>query len=555
MPLAPTILHRYPLLLSTLVCLGLLLATGCGPDPEEATPRPAATADDGEPRRGGTLVVGTVSDMGGVNEVINPSSRAFADVAYRMFLHLLEEQPDFRDHPPTFAPSLAETYEFSDDHLTLTFHLRDDAVWSDGQPVTAEDVRFTWQAQVHPAIVWDGAYFKDPIRNVEVVDEKTVRFHFDRVSPNQLVEANEGVILPAHVWGELPFDQWRESADFFRQNLVVSGPYRLERWTPQQETVLVRNERYFEKDLPYIDRVVFRHVPSNANQVLQLLSGDLDHVVQVPIEDIPRLRAADGVRIDSFWHRLYTYVAWNFDRPYFEDARVRRALAHAVDRENLIDTLWGEWARPSDSPIISDVWAHNAEIEPLAYDPDRARRLLDEAGWTDSDGDGVRDRNGQPLRFSLMTNQGNQPREDAVTLIRDYLEDVGVDVQPQIVEFHTMNALMGERDFDAVLGGWGMPTTLDLRYAFHTDSIAENANYMGYSNPEVDRLVEEMEQLPDIEEAGPILDRLQVLIHEDQPMMLLWESQRINGVRTRVKNVQSNLLSSYFDLEEWWLAE
>lgn len=555
MPPAHSSLRRPSLLILALVCCGLALVAGCGPDTEDPAPAATAATDDGEPRRGGTLVVGTVSDMGGVNEVVNRSNRAFADIAQRMFLNLLEEQPDFADHPPTMAPALAESYEFSDDHLTLTFRLRPDAVWSDGHPVTADDVRFTWQAQTHPAVAWDGAYFKAPIRDVEVVDDKTVRFHFDRVSPYQLAEANEGVILPSHVWGELPFEEWRDNADFFLENLVVSGPYKLESWTPQQETVLVRNERYFDPELPYIDRVVFRFVPSNANQVLQLLSGDLDHVVQVPNEDIPRLQAAEDVRIDAYWNRLYTYVGWNFDRPQFQDVRVRRALAHAVDRETLVDTLWGQWARPSDSPIISDVWAHNDEIEALAYDPDRARRLLDEAGWRDTDGDGIRDKDGQPLRFSLLTNQGNQPREDAVTLIRDYLDDVGVAAEAQILEFHTMSGMVAERDYDAVLSGWGMPTNLDLRYAFHTDSIAESVNYMGYSNPRVDALIEEMERLPSLEEAGPILDELQLLIHQDQPMMLLWESQRVNGVSTRVKNVQSNLISSYFDLEEWWLAE
>ena len=529
---------------------------GCGPD--EEPPGASGTAEraaDQTPRRGGTLVIASLADMDTVNDAISSGSRAFSDVNYRLFLHLLEEQPDFTEHPPTFAPAIAESYEFSDDHLTLTFHLRDDLVWSDGEPITAEDVRFTWQAQTDPSILWGGAYMKEAIRDVEVVDPHTVRYHFTRVSPTQLVEANEGPILPRHAWGKLPFSEWRENADFFRDNLVVSGPYRLESWTPQQEIVLVRNERYHEAELPYIDRVVFRIIPDTSNQVTQLLAGSIDFVEQIPIEDVPRVQASPRVRVNPFWHRLYTYVAWNFERPFFEAPELRRALTHAIDRQAIVDTLWGEWARQADSPIVSNVWAHNDELEPLDYDPERAKELLASEGWTDTDGDGVIDKDGVPFRFDLVTNQGNQSRIDAVVMIQEFLREVGIDAQPRILEFNVLQSRLNERNFDAALGGWGMPTTLDLRYAFHTDSIEDNVNFMGYSNPEVDRLIDQMARVPTLEEAADLLDRLQLLIHQDQPMTFLWESQRINGVNRRVENVQSNLLSSFFDLEEWWLAE
>lgn len=539
--------------LAALLALCVSFAFACGPveDPGAGPEREAAA--NGEPHRGGTLLVGTIADLEGVNELIVASSRVFSDIGYQMFLHLLDEQPDFQESPPTFAPELAESYEWSEDHLDLTFHLRDDAVWSDGVPVTAEDVRFTWEAQTHPDVAWRGAYAKEAIDDVEVVDTHTVVFHFSRVSPSQLLEANQGVILPKHAWGELPFSEWRENASFFLENLVVDGPFALERWAPQQEVVLVRNERYFDPELPYLDRVVIRLIPERGNQVTQLLAGTLHVVEQLPVTDLPRVRASDVARIDSFWHRLYVHVAWNLDDPRFAQREVRQALALAVDRQQIVETLWSDYARVADSPIVQNVWAHDDDLEPWPFDPERARRMLAEAGWSDHDGDGVIDKDGTPFAFELLTNQGNQERMDAAVMIQEHLRRVGIEARPRVMEFNSMFDTLYDRDFQAALSGWGMDTSLALRYAFHTDSIENDVNFSGYSNPEVDRLIEEMEGLAEIEDAAPYLDRIQQLIHRDQPMMFLWESQRVNGLSRRLHDLDSNLLGTLWFLRRAWL--
>lgn len=536
---------------------GLLLLVACGPgEPREpqGSPTEQASGDDPTSRRGGTVVAGTIADIDTVNEALSSGTRATDSVVFQMFLHLLDERPDFADHPPTYAPELAESYEWSEDHLELTFHLREDAVWSDGEPVTAEDVRFTWQAHTHPAVAYDQGYLKEDIRDVEVVDPHTVKFHYDRVAPWQLNAAIEGVILPEHAWGAIPFDEWRSSSGFFRDNLVVSGPFALERWTPQQEIVLGRNDRYFDPELPYLDRVVFRLIPEKSNQITQLLAGDLDVVEHVPIADIERVRKAPETRVDTYWHRLYSFVAWNIDRPMFADATVRRALTMAIDRRMIIETLWGEYARVAVSPIVHTVWAFNDELDPWPYDPERARELLADAGWTDSDGDGVLDRDGVPFRFELMTNQGNQERLDATVMIQDQLKRIGIRADPRVIEFNAMLSSLSQRDFDATFGAWGMPTTLELRYAFHSSEIDGGGNYSGYSNEECDRLIERMESMPDLAETEPILLRLQEIIHRDQPMTFMWESKRTNGLDRRLRGVRSNLLGTYWNLHEWWLA-
>jgi len=552
----PLFSRRRARLLALLVAVCLSLALACGPDsePEANKADAAATTVDQTPRQGGTIVAGTIADMDSVNEVLSAGTRATDDILFLMYLHLLDEQPDFKDHPPTFAPELAASYEFSDDHLELTFHLRDNVRWSDGVPVTADDVRFTWQAQTNPSVAYGQAYLKANIRDVEVIDPHTAVFHYSKVSPYQLNAAIEGVILPKHAWETLPFDQWRSNTDFFREHLVVDGPYTLERWVPQQEVVLQRNSAYFEPGKPYLDRIVFRQIPEKANQVSQLLAGGLDFVEQIPVTDVPRVQEAPGTTVQSFWHRLYTYVAWNMDSPLFAEAPVRRALTMAIDRQLIIDTLWGRFARLAVSPIVHDVWAFDDSIEPWPYDPERARQILADAGWKDRDGDGILDRDGKPFAFDLITNQGNQARIDSTVMIQEQLRRVGIDARPRVVEFNSMMSTLFDRNFEAGLSAWGMPTSLDMRYAFHTSEIGDGGNFSGYSNPEVDRLIERMEDLSDIADAKPILIRLQEILHQDQPLTFLWESQRINGMNARLRGVEPNVLGTFRGAGSWWLA-
>src|SRR6185369_3979305 len=310
-------------------------------------------------------------------------------------------------------PELAQSYEWSADHKDLTFHLRENAAWSDGVPLTADDVRWTWQAQTDPAVAWDNSFMKREIRDVEVVDAHTVRFHFNRAYAKQMADANEGVILPKHAWSQLPFAKWRESSDWFKQHGVFSGPFVIASWTPQQEVVLQRNERFYQKDRPYLDRVVMRITPDSGSALVQLLNGEVDFMPQVPPSDAPRIKADPHLDLRTYWSNLYVFIAWNNADPLFADRDVRRALTLGIDRQAIVDTILGDYGRVCVSPIISSIWAHDRSLKPLPYDPAEARRILESKGWKDSDGDGVLDRGGKPFAFDLPTNAGNKQRADA----------------------------------------------------------------------------------------------------------------------------------------------
>jgi peptide/nickel transport system substrate-binding protein len=536
--------------------LSILVLAGCGgpagptgKDGETAPPRPEATAT---PRRGGTAVVSWIAAPTGVNELTTQGTAITTEVIRQLFLHLVEEQPDFEVHPPTMAPQLARSFEWSPDHKMLTFHLREEAVWSDGVPVTADDVRFTWQAQTNTDVAWSSSFMKEHITDAEVIDPHTVRFHFTHAYAKQILDVNEGVILPRHAWGKLPFSKWRESTDWFERNLVVDGPFKVASWQPQQEVVLVRNERYWRKDRPYLDKAVIRNTPDAANQMTQLFSGDTDFVPQVQPGDIARIKADPRLDVIPYWFRLFVSVIWNLRDPLFADADVRRALTMAIDRQTIVDTVYpGGLGRVAVSPIVQSVWAFDKTLKPFPYDPAEARRILEAKGWKDTDGDGVLDKGGKPFSFVLLSNAGNQQRIDAAVMIQDQLKKAGIRVEPRVVEFNSMISQAVDGKFDAMIFGFAMDTSLDLTAQFGSKSTQEG-NFSAYNNPEVDRLMVEAMSKPDIRDSKPILDRIQQIIHRDQPMTFLWESQRLSAVNRRLHDVKPTVLFSLFNLEDWW---
>lgn len=538
--------------------LPILVLAGCGSPGEKTgeTPPPVSpdSAASSTPQRGGTAVVVWSAAPTGVNEAITQGTAITTEVHRQLFLHLVEEQPDFEVHPPTLSPQLAKSFEWSPDRKVLTFHLREEAVWSDGVPVTADDVRFTWQAHTHPDVAYNSSFMKENIKDVEVVDPHTVRFHFTRVYSKQILDANEGVILPKHAWEKLPFSKWRESSDWFLQNLVVSGPFKVASWQPQQDVVLVRNDRYWRKDRPYLDKVVVRNVPDAASQMTQLFSGDIDFIPQVQPGDVQRIQADPRLELIRYWFRNFQSLIWNLRKPQFADAEVRRALTLAIDRQTIVDTIFPNGTgRIAVSPIVQGVWAFDRTLKPYPYDPAEARRILESKGWKDTNGDGVIDKDGKPFSFVLLSNAGNQQRNDAAVMIQDQLKKVGIKVEPRVVEFNSLisDAVAGK--FDAMVFGFAIDTSLDMTAQFGTDAT-QDGNFGAYSNPELDRLLVEVMSKPDIRESEAGLHRIQQIIHRDQPVTFLWESQRLSAVNRRLRDVKPTVLFSLFNLEDWWVG-
>lgn len=526
----------------------LLAATLCGCKSGAGEPPPPE-----EPRRGGVAVLGSISDVDAWNEYVSAQSFAVG-LLRRIHLRLAQELGDAAEHPPTFEPLLAESWSFSDDRLTLTFRLRE-ARWSDGAPITASDVRFTWRAQTSPEVAWVGADAKRLIRDVVAVDPRTVAFHFERAYPDQLADACEGGILPEHVHGRVPFRRWR-THDWSAER-VGSGPFLLERHSPGAEIVLSRNPLHYREDAPRLDRLVVRIVPDAGSLLTQLLAGALDYVEGISPEDAARARAASGVRVIAFDVPQFDYVGWNARRPPFDDAAVRRAMTLALDRRGIVEELLGGYGRVSAGPLLSFWWMRDPALEPWPFDPKRARQILEARGFAPRPRDGVLVRDGHPFDIEITTNAGNRLREAVLVKLQEQLRRIGVAARVRPLEMKALRQKVSSGDFDAYVGGWRFTGKLDLAPVFGSDAMPPaGGNAVGYRSAEMDRLLAGLRGAADWKAMKPIYAAIQRRLHEDQPYTFLYEAQRLAAVGPRLRGADIEIPADPLArIERWWVAD
>jgi peptide/nickel transport system substrate-binding protein len=492
--------------------------------------------------RGGTLVLGAITDADAWNEYVSQQTVA-VNLLRRIYLRLAQEQGDTRDHPPTFAPLLANAWTFSDDGLTLTFGLRGWS-WSDGTPISADDVRFTWQAQTSPDVAWPGASSKERIKDVKVVDALTVAFVFDRTYPEMLADAIEGGIVPKHVFSQVPFKEWR-THDWSTAK-VGSGPFLLASWRPGEEITLERNPRYIDPTRPFLDRVTVRIVPDIGNLETQLLAGTIDMVEGIPPADAKRLKASPGVTLLSYDNPMFDYVGWNGAKPPFDDPAVRRALTLAIDRRAIVDDLLFGYGQVSAGPLLSSWWLSDQALAPWPYDPEEAERILTAKGYGRQ----------RPLAFELTSNAGNRLRETVAVKIQEQLRRVGVKATPRILEMRALREASAAGRYDAYIGGWRFSGKLDLKSIFGSSSKPPGgSNVVAYASPETDRLLDALSTAPDWRVAKKAYGQIARQIHTDQPYTFLYEAKRLTAVGPRVRNAVVDVPADPLArLEGIWIA-
>lgn len=495
-----------------------------------------------------SVVIGVLSEPNTLNPLVATSAQT-QDIVELMFLKLLREEGDFL----SFTPRLASEWSFSPDSLAITFKLRNDVSWHDGERVTASDVRFTWELQRDPRVAWASRSIKDRIKDVEVVDDRTVSFHFTARYPYQLHDANDGVILPRHLLAGVPPDSIR-GHDFGRHP-VGNGPYLFARWIPGQYIELERNPDYYEKGQPYLGRIGVRIVPDMTNLVNQLKAGEVDCLESIPIDALAEIESQyPEVRIYDYLSREMAFVVWNLEDQLFADREIRRALAMSIDAREIIQTLWHGMADVSDSPMHPMLWAHDPNIEKIPFDPHRARDVFAEHGWRDSDNDGVLDKDGQPFEFDMTTNQGIQVRADVMTMVQEYLRRVGIKVNARVLEWNTFISGVIGGEFDSCVLGWRVDTRADLTRFWHSTSLPPNGfNASRYVNKEADALMEQARTTVDFDEARQLWSRCQRIIYEDQPIFFLAVPHEVVGLRKDICGVEPTAYGFFVNLPEWYV--
>lgn len=501
--------------------------------------------DFGPPVQGGTAVISRVSDFDAFNQFVSTDYDTGQVLRYVLFMPLVRLNQEM-----DYEPYLAESMEVSDDGLTLTFRLRQGLTWHDGVPVTADDVVWSVEMYMNPDLAFANAQYFQFVDGVEKGDDSTVIFHFNEVHSDPLADFLEWVPMPRHLL-EAAGAVGMRSAPFNRAP-VGNGPFRFVSWTPNQQAIFEANPD-FALGRPHLDRIVFRIIPEQTTELAELLTGRLDMIRAVQPSESRRVESSPNVRLLHYPSRSYTFVAWSLTDPLFADGRVRQALTMGINRQGIVDALLFGYGRVAVSDVLPFQWQFDEDLEPWPHDPARARELLAEAGWSDTDGDGIVEKDGRPFRFTLETNQGNDLREDIIVIIQNNLREIGVDAQLRLAEWNSMTDRLKRREFQAVVTGWAVDFKFDPT---ETLGCAGGVyNYPAYCNPTADSLSRQGLTTLDHDDARPLWNQYQEIIHEDQPYTFLYYLDERLGLSNRLQGVEADARGNLVSVQNWWIPE
>lgn len=452
-------------------------------------------------------------------------------------------------------PWLARRWDISADHLFYTFYLRDDVKWQDGRPFTADDVVYTHQKIMDPKV--DAAplrnYFKDVLK-AEKIDDHTVRFTYRQPYVGALYTIGLMPVIPKHV-----FDDGQDfNSHHANRRPLGTGPFRFVEWKTGQRIVLEKSAGYWGQ--PYsLKRIYFRIVPDDLTAFQLFKKNEIDLIDLTPLQ---WARQTESKKFKEHFvkHKIfnrfgpYSYIGWNGLKPFFRDRRVRKAMSHLVDRGAINQKLLFDLQLPVTGPYYPLGTNYDKTLKLIEYNENEAMRLLDEAGWKDTDGDGIRDKNGVPFRFTLLFSSGLQYYEQLTPILRSNFSRVGIDMDLRRLEGITMFQMLQEHDFDAYLAGWGRGAgEEDLYQIWHSSQSEGGSNYISYSNPEVDRLLEVSRREFGDEKRFAINRQVHRLLHEDQPYTFMFARPDLVARDVRFKNVKEYPLG--LDTREWRVEE
>ena len=522
----------------------VLILTACGGSKGDA----AAEGSDGS-ASAGSIAIPIVADP--IFNPWHPNAFAESNVINRVLFSGLTK-PGLELAP---APDLAADWEVSDDGLTWTFFLREDVMWHDGEAFTAEDVAYTFNdIALNTELGANNMSYFSSLEGVDAVDNYTVVFRLTKpvaALPAYLSFNTE--ILPKHIFeGQDPWDL----ISFNKDKPVGTGAFRMDSYTSGQSVRLIANPDYYD-GAPKLETVEYKVLADVNTHVAQLLSGELSIFTLDDQAALARLEEAENIEIVPTYTPRFFWLALNQENNLFTDVKVRRAMLHALDRPYIIDTVLSGYGTPADAGISPALqYYYNSDVPRYEYDTERAAQLFDEAGWKDSDGDGILDKNGTPFSFLFEVGiQGNLVRIGQI--VQQQLREAGIDARFETLEWNTMiqkNVI--RRDYDMILNWWRYPADPDLLPYFHSSTAGTGYNIPGYRDSRLDELLEAGSTTADPEERRGIYRELQDYMAETLPYLFLWYPMETQVRRTDLEGVPEGLGfgDSLHYIDEWRIA-
>lgn len=459
-------------------------------------------------------------------------------------------------------PLLAEEWEMQQDGKVFVFHLREDVKWHDGEDLTAEDVVFSYNAYADPKVgsrwaikassIMGYRAFQngdaDSLEGVTAIDEDTVRVELSKEMPLwPKLEQTYLVIFPEHLLGDTPPEQLIQ--DPYWRNRVGTGPFKWDEYKDDQFISLVRNEDYF-MGAPELERIVLRMFADASTHVAALQKGEIHttayETTLISVDDVERLDSEENIDVVLMEKGTPTFLRMNHDREW-GDVRIRKAIRYGIDVESILDSIY-PGARPAITMFPQDWAVPDEGLIQYEYDPERARELLDEAGWT-------------PRDVDFVYHYGDQLNQSLIVALQQNLKDIGINIQPRKMDPAGLHALQDSDEFDMGYFASGMgldPSTGENVVA--TGSVLSQ----GYSNTELDELFQEGKALSEREDREPIYQEISEILNDELPSIWLWHDIRPLGFNTKVKGPKSHWeeqgsiyfnMPVYNEIHKWRITE
>lgn len=524
--------------------LSLLALPSC--DRSKSAPPPHARSA-GTPAYGDAIAVGSIGEPSTLIPLLATDS-ASHDIAGLVYNGLVRYDKDLK-----LEGDLAERWEIAPDGLTITFHLRHGVKWHDGAEFTSRDVLYTYRVTIDPKTPTAYADAFKQVLKAEAPDDYTFRVTYAKPFAPAL-ESWGMSILPAHLL---------EGKDITRsplaRNPVGTGPYIFRQWVAGQRVVLESNPSYYE-GRPYIGRYIYKIIPDSSTMYMELKAGGIDQMGISPIQYQRQTGTAEFTsRFNKYRYpaAAYTYLAYNLRNPLFADRRVRQALTSAINKDEIIHGVLLGMGQVAHGPYKPGTWACNPRIRDFDYNPERARALLAEAGWRDRNSDGILVKNGKPFQFTILTNQGNDQRLKTAVIIQYRLKAIGIEVKIRVIEWASfVSQFIDKGNFEAVLLGWTISPDPDLFDIWHSSKTGpKEFNFIGYRNPEVDRLLEQGRSTFDMEERRRCYFRIQEILAEDQPYTFLYVPDALPVVSARFRGIQPAPAGIGYNFIKWYVPK
>ncbi|PEO56926.1 ABC transporter substrate-binding protein [Bacillus toyonensis] len=496
-----------------------------------------------------TLVVG-ISKPGGVFLPYFQQNGWDGNVTSVIFASLVST--DKQGKP---IPELAEKWDVSSDQLTYTFHLRKGLKFSDGSPLTADDVAFTLtllhdkayegEIDISQYAVKGGKEYKEgkatSIEGIQVVDPQTIKITTEKVN-SQAIFVLGGTVLSKAYYGK-DYKQ-NTSLDYLKElygKPIAAGPYKFEKYIPGQEVRFVANENYYAGK-PKIPNFIYK-ITSGDTKLQLFQTGEVDYTgLGTGDEILEQAKGLEFANIQIETAASFSYIYMNNNKPYLKDKKVRQALIYGLDRKKYVDTALKGYGTVANVPIHPTSWAYTEEgVNKYEYDKEKAKKLLDEAGWKVGS-DGVREKDGQKLKLSYFGPNSAKDSDLLIPIAKENYKEIGVEFNPEFMDFNTMLSKVNKGDYD--LASVSTPITSDPSETSGEYLSGVNDKSLGYKNAKVDELIKKGIETVDIEKRKPIYKELYKELSDDPPVILLNYRRTITGYNGNIKGIDSEKYNS-----------